>query len=211
MVGTVKKISLVTLALCLTAIGAMILSIHKLTFGGTAGIAFLLSYATPFSWSFWFVVVNLPFFLLSFRLLGRWFTLSTLFSIVGISSIREMLDLFAFFTPVMHPIAASITSGVFIGVGLALVLNNGSSLGGIQIFALVLDRKFQINRGISIFISDVIIIVSAAFLLGWSKALASILSIAVASLIIGRYKKTPLFRSLNVYATSEAPKPFSER
>jgi uncharacterized membrane-anchored protein YitT (DUF2179 family) len=79
-----------------------------------------------------------------------------------------------------------------IGFGVTLVLNNGSSLGGIHILALYLDQKWEINRGISIFVCDLLIIVLAGVLVGWKNALLSVFVIVVASTIIGRYKKSPI-------------------
>lgn len=187
----VKRLSLVILGLILTSVGIKILSISHLTFGGTAGIASILTYMSDYSWGLWFFIVNLPFFIISLQKLGKWFTISSLLSITAISIIRDALDMIAL--PEMgNMIAGSFLAGTFIGVGVTLVLNNGSSLGGIHILALYLDEQFKINRGITIFICDVLIIVFAIAMVGWINGLISIISIVVASSIIGRYKKSPI-------------------
>ncbi|WP_309122056.1 YitT family protein [Paenibacillus sp.] len=186
---SVKTVSSVVLGILMTAFGIKLLSASTLTFGGTAGVAFLLSYTTSFSWGFWFVLANAPFFLLSYRMLGARFTLSTLLSVAGTSLAQLPLDGLAVPASGLHPIAAAVASGMCIGIGIAFVLNNGSSLGGVQIFALVLDRKFGFNRGATIFVADAIVVASAALLLGGGQAMASIVSIAIASGIIGRYRR----------------------
>jgi uncharacterized membrane-anchored protein YitT (DUF2179 family) len=185
-----KKLLMLALALFVTALGMKILSVNKLTFGGTAGIAFLLSYTTVYSWGFWFVLINLPFCLLSYHYLGPRFTASTVFSIIGISLVRELVDYIPFL-PVMTPAIASLLSGLLIGIGISLVLYHGSSLGGMQILAVFLDQRFSLNRGITIFVTDFLIIVLTAIFIGWSYAIVSIMSIAMASLIIGRYRRAP--------------------
>jgi len=192
MIRLVRKTFLIVTALCLTSIGMKLLAAHELAFGGTAGIAFLLSYSTPLPWSLWFAAVNLPFFLLSVRHLGWRFTWSTLSAIISISLISYALDRFVGLLPTMPAVVAAATAGICIGAGISVVLNNGSSLGGVQIFALVLDRLHGVNRGVSIFISDFLIVAAAAWMLGWNRAAASVLSIAVASVIVGRYKRSPL-------------------
>jgi len=190
MLTIVKSFAFVSLGILLTAFGLKLLSASSLTFGGTAGVAILLAYSTPLPWGFWFVAANAPFLLLSYRALGARFTASTLLAIVGTSFARQLLDGgMAVPSPAMPPLAAALAAGLSIGIGIAFVLNNGSSLGGVQIFALVLDRKFGINRGATIFASDAAIVLSAAFLLGWDEAVASIVSIAVASFLIGRYRR----------------------
>ncbi|APH07022.1 hypothetical protein A9C19_08645 [Bacillus weihaiensis] len=179
------------MGLFLTSFGIKILSDSFLTFGGTAGLATILTYMTGFSWGVLFFIVNLPFFAISIQELGKWFTLSSLLSITGISFIREWFDL-VIPTIGIHPLLSAIVAGVIIGIGVTFVLNNGSSLGGIHILGLFIDKKFGINRGIVLFVCDSLIILFAVALVGWSRAILSILCIFIASSIIGRYKKSPI-------------------
>jgi uncharacterized membrane-anchored protein YitT (DUF2179 family) len=185
-----RVMGLVLVGLILTSLGLRFLAMHDLTFGGTAGLATVLTYMSPWSWGMLFFLVNLPFFLISWTKLGKWFTLSSLLSITAISVIRDLLDVMPFFNVPLW--LATALAGICIGIGVTLVLNNGSSLGGIHILALYIDQKWGINRGLTIFISDFLIIVFAALLVGWSQALLSVFVIFVASTIIGRYKKSPI-------------------
>ncbi len=187
----VKKLLFVLIGLFLTSLGVHLLSLNKLTFGGTAGIATMITYVLPLSWGVLFFVVNLPFFYLSIRELGKWFTLSSLGSIFAISFLTDTLQMYIPSTS-LNMLTTSIISGLLIGIGVTFVLNNGSSLGGIHILALFLDKKFGINRGIIIFICDSLIIVSAIIIVGLQSAFISILSIFIASFIIGRYKASPI-------------------
>ncbi|MET3504391.1 YitT family protein [Halalkalibacter oceani] len=186
----VKQLIFVLLGLVLTSVGLHLLDIHQLTFGGTAGLATVLTFLTPWSWAVLFFFVNLPFFLMSVKELGKWFTLSSFMSITAISVIRDGLTLLP--TVEMLPWLAAIVAGILIGVGVTFVLNNGSSLGGIHILALYIDHRWGVNRGWTIFVSDLLIVLSAAFLVGWNLALLSVVTIFLASSIIGRYKKSPI-------------------
>jgi uncharacterized membrane-anchored protein YitT (DUF2179 family) len=185
-----KKLLLVTIGLVLTSVGIKILALSKLTFGGTAGIGTILSYGSQYSWGFWFFIANIPFFIISFQQLGKWFTLSSFMSISAISIIRDSLDFIIL--PEINIFLASILAGILIGIGITFVLNNGSSLGGIHILALFLDQKLKINRGLSIFICDSLIVLLSALMIGWGTAFISIISIFIASSIVGRYKKSPI-------------------
>ncbi|WP_102349225.1 YitT family protein [Bacillus sp. Marseille-P3661] len=191
-----KKLCFVLLGLLLTTFGLKFLSLQSLTFGGTAGIASLLSNMSHFSWGFWFFIANLPFFFISLQQLGKWFTISSLLSITFITLIRSWIDTWLLSFN-LNMIAVSILAGLLIGIGVTLVLNNGSSLGGIHILALYLDKKFGFNRGLIIFICDSLIILFALTMVGWQKALVSILCISIASSIIGRYKKAPIQESVS--------------
>ncbi|MEB1806783.1 MAG: YitT family protein [Bacillaceae bacterium] len=180
----------IIVGLLITSLGLRILAIHHFTFGGTAGVATILDFLTNWSWGILFFLVNLPFFIISIQKLGIRFTISSLVSITAISFISEWFQVFQV-TPFPDWLA-TIVAGLFIGIGVTLVLNNGSSLGGIHILALYLDQKFKINRGITIFASDFLIIFLAGLLVGWSNALLSVAAIFIASSIIGRYKKSPI-------------------
>ena len=186
-----KQIMYVLFGLVLTSFGIKLLSIASLTFGGTAGIASILTYLTNSSWGILFFLVNLPFFVISIQQLGKWFTISSLLSITGISLFRDWLDLIIpVFT--VNILLATTLSGLLIGIGVTLVLNNGSSLGGIHILGLYMDKKFGLNRGLVLFSCDALIVICTLAIVGWQKALFSILCIFIASTIIGRYKKSPI-------------------
>lgn len=196
-----KKTLFVIMGMFLTAFGIKVLSFGTLLFGGTAGIATIITFLLEGSWGLSFFIANIPFFILSLYQLGKWFTLTSFLSIVGISFMRDWLDIIM---PAFHlnMLTASIIGGLLIGIGVTFVLNNGSSLGGIHILGLFVDRKFGLNRGITIFLCDSIIILLALFNLGLLKALFSIVSIVIASFIIGRYKKS-LIKEMESDQTSD--------
>ncbi|MFG6495289.1 YitT family protein [Fictibacillus sp. UD] len=196
-----QKIILILSGLFLTAIGIKLLTLHALTFGGTAGIATLGSFMTSWSWGILFLIVNLPFFILSIKKLGWTFSLSTFLCILLISAISDMMDYLTL--PLISPIAASLIAGTLIGIGVSFVLNSGASLGGIHILALYLEQKSDINRGVSLFVTDFIIVSSAVVMFGFKNALISIIAIAIASLLTGKLK-TSVKPSSTIYHTSES-------
>lgn len=183
-----QKSFYILIGLFLTAIGIKLLNIHTLTFGGTAGIATLVSFMTNWTWGILFLIVNLPFFILSIKKMGWNFSLLTFLCIILISAISDLMDYLAL--PLISPIAAAIIAGSLIGIGVSFVLNSGASLGGIHILALYLEQKSNINRGLSLFVTDFIIVSSAVVMFGFRNALISIIAITVASFLTGRLKST---------------------
>lgn len=190
MAEKLKLVSFVLTGLLLTSFGLRILATQDLTFGGTAGLATVLTFISPWSWGVLFFLINIPFFWISVKKLGVWFTVSSFMSIIGISLIRDSLDYVQIQT--LPVLLVAIIAGLSIGFGVTLVLNNGSSLGGIHILALYADQRWGLNRGLVIFISDLLIILLAGLLAGWGQAIISIFVIFIASMIIGRYKKSPI-------------------
>jgi uncharacterized membrane-anchored protein YitT (DUF2179 family) len=181
-----QKILIILAGLFLTASGMKLLNIHSLTFGGTAGIATLGSFLGNWSWGVLFLLVNLPFFILSIKKLGWTFSLSTFLCILLVSAITDLLDFVHF--PIIEPVAASLVAGTLIGTGVSLVLNSGASLGGIHILALYLEQKTKINRGLTLFVTDFAIVSSATVIVGFKNAIISILSITIASFLAGKLK-----------------------
>jgi uncharacterized membrane-anchored protein YitT (DUF2179 family) len=184
-----QKSIFVLIGLFLTAGGIKLLTVHSLTFGGTAGIATLGSFMSNWSWGILFLTVNLPFFILSIKKLGWPFSLNTFLCIILISAISDLMDFVSF--PLFDPILASIIAGIFIGTGVSFVLNSGASLGGIHILALYLEHKSDINRGVSLFVTDFIIVSSAVVMFGFKNAFISIIAITIASFITGKLKIAP--------------------
>lgn len=195
------KSILIILGLFLTAAGIKLLTVHSLTFGGTAGVATLGSFMTEWSWGILFLVVNLPFFVLSIKKLGWTFSLSTFLCILLISVISDLMDFVHF--PTITPVFAAVIAGTLIGFGVSFVLNSGASLGGIHILALYLEQKSDINRGVTLFVTDFIIVSSAVVMFGFKNALISIIAITIASYLAGKLKSTPK-PSTTVYVTGKS-------
>jgi uncharacterized membrane-anchored protein YitT (DUF2179 family) len=182
------KSILIILGLFLTAAGIKLLTVHSLTFGGTAGVATLGAFMSEWSWGILFLTVNLPFFVLSIKKLGWTFSLSTFLCILLISIISDLMDYVHF--PMTSPVLAAVIAGILIGIGVSFVLNSGASLGGIHILALYLEQKSDINRGVSLFVTDFIIVSSAVVMFGFKNALISIIAITIASFLTGKLKST---------------------
>jgi uncharacterized membrane-anchored protein YitT (DUF2179 family) len=197
----IHKIIMIILGLFLTSAGIKLLTVHSLTFGGTAGVATLGSFMSNWSWGILFLVVNLPFFILSIKKLGWTFSLSTFLCILLISVISDLMDYVQF--PTINPVLAAVTAGTLIGFGVSFVLNSGASLGGIHILALYLEQKSDINRGVSLFVTDFIIVSSAVVMFGFKNALISIIAITIASFLTGKLKSTAKTSS-TVYVPSKS-------
>src|SRR4051812_25750194 len=58
--------------------------------GGVAGVAFLASYISTTSFAPWFFVLSLPFFVLSWRRLGKEFTVKSFVAVALVSLFTEL-------------------------------------------------------------------------------------------------------------------------
>lgn len=176
----------------LVALGVLFYTSAGLLTGSTAGLAFLVSYLSPYGFGIALFVINLPFYALAIVRLGWAFTLRT-FCAVG------LIALFAELTPrwiniaAVQPMYAALMGGCLMGVGLLILFRHRASLGGINILALYLQGRFGWRAGIVQMTADLCILALALVLLDWPEVLLSVLGAASMNLIItlnhkkGRY------------------------
>ncbi|VGP75672.1 hypothetical protein SB00610_03678 [Klebsiella quasipneumoniae subsp. similipneumoniae] len=100
--------------------------------GGTAGMAFLIHYATHLPFGVVFFAINLPFYWLSVRRMGAAFTLKT-FCAVGLVSLFS--DLHGYFIHVdrLNPYYATLFGNIMVGIGFVVLFRHKASLGGVNI------------------------------------------------------------------------------
>lgn len=114
--------------------------------GQIAGLSLVTSYATGWAFGPVFFALNLPFYWLALRRLGRAFTLKT-FAAVGLLSLfTELLPALVVIEP-LSPAAAAVLAGVMAGAGLLALFRHGASLGGVGIVAVWLQDTRGIRAG----------------------------------------------------------------
>ena len=159
---------------------------NQMVTGGTAGLALLLHYITPFTIGSLIALINLPLLVLGSRYLGKMFAIRTVITIVLISLFIDFLTQIIKLEPfILDTILSSIFGGIFIGLGLALVIKGNSSAGGSTIIAKIISSKTEIKPAQVILVIDTIIILSALFILDdRAKILWSVISIYITSKMI---------------------------
>ena len=128
------------------AIGVAMFTRAGLLTGGTAGIAFLLHYASGSGFGALFFAINLPFYLLAWRAMGRSFTLKTFVAVSLLSALTTALPRWAGFAQ-LDPWFAAVAGGLLMGAGFLVLFRHQASLGGLNILVLVLQRRFGWRAG----------------------------------------------------------------
>jgi uncharacterized membrane-anchored protein YitT (DUF2179 family) len=159
---------------------------NQIITGGTAGLALLLHYVTPLTIGSLIALINLPLLILGNKYLGKMFAIRTVVTIILISVFidffAQIVNLKAF---IIDTSLSAIFGGIFIGVGLALVIKGNSSAGGSTIIAKIISNKTEIKPGQVILIIDSIILISSLFIIeDTAKVLWSIISIYVTTKVI---------------------------
>ncbi|GGA23219.1 YitT family protein [Paenibacillus physcomitrellae] len=163
---------------------------NKLTEGGVTGITVLLKYGFGISPSLTTLVLNIPLFLIGWKMLGG---KQIVYTGVGIGSLTFFLWLFELlidqgwlvpFRTQQDYILASLYAGVTLGAGLGIVFRYGGTTGGSDIIARILNRKFGWSMGQVILITDVLIIGLSLFFIPIEKILYTLVAVFIASKVI---------------------------
>ncbi len=177
----------------LAALGLYLLQEAEAVTGGTAGLALLLTYATPLSFGWLFVLVNLPFFLLALWKKGWRFTLKTLVSVLTVSVFSEMNE-FLLPIPDINPIYGIVAGNLLLGVALLIVFRHGSSLGGFNVLALIAQEQFHLRAGYVQMSLDLVVILLALTVMAPSGVVLSAAGAVVLNIVLafnhrpGRYR-----------------------
>lgn len=130
----------------LISVGVAFFTSAGLLTGGTAGLAFLLHYATGIGFGKLFFMVNLPFYWLALRKLGRAFTVKTFIAVLLLSLLTELQSQFLQFSQ-LQPLYAAIAGGLITGTGFLVLFRHRCSLGGVGVAALYLQDRYGWRAG----------------------------------------------------------------
>jgi len=142
--------------------------------GGTAGMAFVLHYATQVSFGAAFFVLNLPFYWLAWKRMGARFTIKTFCAVALLSVLSEVLPRWVVLQSV-EPLFAAIGGGLLMGTGLLILFRHKASLGGINVLVLWLQEKRGWRAGKIQMALDVTILLTAIPWVGWWQLLLSVI------------------------------------
>ncbi|QIP13978.1 YitT family protein [Spirosoma aureum] len=159
-------------------IKGFLLSSHFID-GGVTGISMLLSSIFNIPLPIWLLVINLPFIGLGYRQFGRQFAFKSTLGIAGLSLSLAIIP-YPDVTPDL--LLTSVFGGFFIGAGIGLAMRGGAVLDGTEIAALLISRSSPILKVSDvILLLNVVIFSAAAFFLGVSPALYSMITYFAAS------------------------------
>lgn len=182
--STPKKVIFVRLLMI--AIGAILMAIglelflvpNQILDGGVVGVSIILSHLTGIRLGIFIFVLNIPFFFLGYKQIGKTFALSTLFGITILSICTSFLHNIDAITPDL--LLATVFGGIVLGTGVGLVIRYGGSLDGSEILAILFNKATPFSVGEIIMIINLVIFAIAGFVFTWEQAMYSFLAYFIA-------------------------------
>ncbi|WP_088007627.1 YitT family protein [Indiicoccus explosivorum] len=146
--------------------------------GGIVGISILLYVLTDIKIGVFIFLLNIPFFFLGYRQIGKTFAISSLFGITILSLATNFLHNATPFTEDI--LLATLFGGITIGAGIGLVIRNGGALDGSEILAILFYSRLPFSVGEIIMFFNIFIFGWGGFVLGWDRAMYSIVAYVIA-------------------------------
>ncbi|MEO2075541.1 MAG: YitT family protein [Bacillus sp. (in: firmicutes)] len=174
-----QRILLITLGAALMSVGLEIFLVpNNVIDGGITGISIMLSYITGWKLGVFIFILNIPFFFIGYKLIGKTFALSTLYGIIILSIGTTLLHPVPAFT--QDILLATVFGGIVLGIGIGLVIRYGGSLDGTEILAILFNNKLPFSVGEIIMFFNLFILGSAGFVFSWDRAMYSLIAYFVA-------------------------------
>ena len=166
--GAVKKNVIaylwITLASAIYAVGFnWCYEPNQIGFGGITGVGQIINHFIPgIPIGTAVILLNIPLFLLGWRLLGGHLLVSSLYAMLVSSVFVDLLHMFYTFQP-MEPFLACVFGGVIIGLSLGIIFLQGATTGGTDLIARLLKLKLAwLPMGKLLMLVDLLVIAAVA-------------------------------------------------
>ena len=160
---------------------------HGVIMGGATGIGLTIAHYVPVDLSIIFFIVNSILFVLGASVLGKKFAVATIAStfiyptflsivqkIPGIDGLTDNLML------------ATLYAGALLGVGIGLIVRVGSSTGGTDIVALVLNKWFHIPVAGLLYVIDFLVLGGQVFFSDTEQIMYGVLMLVLETAILNK-------------------------
>ncbi|MFC4354589.1 YitT family protein [Chryseomicrobium palamuruense] len=128
---------------------------NELGEGGFSGITLILYFVFGWDVALMNLLLNIPMFLIGWRLLGRKVFLYTVIGTVGVSVFLKIFQVYEVQIGLQNDLfLASLFAGVFVGVGLGIIFRYGGTTGGVDILARVVHKYIGWSMGKTMFLFD---------------------------------------------------------
>lgn len=187
-----KQILLIILGAGIATFG--IHNIHQqagITEGGVIGLVLLLHHWFGFSPSITSPLLDLTCYLLAFRFLGGKFIKTSLVSTIFVALFYRLWEQFPPMLPNLTdtPLLAAILGGLFLGVGVGLVVRLGGSSGGDDALALSITHVTKVRISKAYLVTDLTVLTLSLSYIPFSRIIFSLCTVMISSYVIDFVKE----------------------
>lgn len=150
--------------------------------GGVIGVAMMASFLTKLDLGLFIFIINIPFIILALRQLQKSFVIQTFYSVALLSFATTLFHSHNFTNDLL---LTTVFGGMFLGLGVGIILRNNASLDGTEIMSIILHQKYKLfSVGQLLMTINLFVYTAAGFVFGWDKAMYSVMTYFIASRVI---------------------------
>ena len=150
--------------------------------GGITGISIIIYKITNIPLSILVVALNIPFFYVGYKNLGKKFLVRALYSMLTFSLFLSFFEIFKPFTEEI--LLATVFGGAILGLGVGLIIKCGGCNDGTESVAIVISKKTNLSVGQIVLVFNLIIYGVAGFIFGFDRAMYSLLTYVITFKVI---------------------------
>lgn len=184
----------------LTAVvGAFILAfglynIHgrcSITEGGVLGMTLLLRHWFDISPAISGFILDATCYIIGFKFLGKGFARFSIVASCAFSLSYSLLEQFPPMLPDLSalPLAAAVVGGVFVGVGVGIVVRLGGACGGDDALAMTISKISGLNISKAYLFTDLVVLGLSLSYIAPLKICYSLVTVTISSFLIGRIQR----------------------
>ncbi|HHT89477.1 MAG: YitT family protein [Bacillota bacterium] len=180
----------------------------KIAAGGVSGLATVIYYLMRLPVGVTMLLLNIPLFLLSWKIIGPVFGAKTLFGTLAMSVFVDLFNQIA--VPMTEDLLlAAIYGGVLSGIGLGIAFRAGGSTGGTDMAAQLVARFFPTSVGQALLIVDGMVIVLAGIAFGLELAMYALIAVFITTKTVDVVQEGPNYAKACLII-SDHPEPIGE-
>ena len=179
-----KSFMLVTLGCFLFSytINAVVIANH-FGEGGLTGVTLLMFYTLNIDPALSSLVLNVFLLIVGYRYLEKKTMIYTILAVFELPMFLKYTQEWPVFVP-ENLVVASVAAGVFVGIALGLVILGKGTTAGTDIIAMMMNKYLGWPVSSSLLVIDTIVVTPLAFVIGFEKAVLTLMMLFIASKVI---------------------------
>jgi len=196
----IKKIILIVIAIAILSVCVnMFLAPHEIAAGGITGLSIILEEMYGIERSTVILISNIFVLMITYIFLGKEIFFNTL---IGSLLLPLFIGLTPHITLIQDPLLSMVIGSVLFGVAVSILYSNNASSGGTAVPPLILQKYFNINPSIGLFLTDGIVVLLTLLVFSTDAFFLAVSSIFITSVTMN-YIKTGIVKKKLIYIISD--------
>ena len=192
---TVKSVFVILLGAMICTFG--IHNIHQrthITEGGVIGMMLFVEQWLNISPAYITPILDIACYALAWKFLGSRFIKISFISTTFVSLCYKFWELFPPMLPDLssRPLIAAITGGMFVGIGVGLIIRQGGSSGGDDALALSISRILHWKLARSYLFTDLVVLMLSLTYIPFTRIFYSLITVTISSYMIDWVKSVKI-------------------